>query len=192
MARIIRNQRYLSSSYPLFYLPNLPLDVLLVCPTPHLAAISHYINADSSASSYPSLGIDLQAFDESENDTAGTCQILLHFAHRIEHDFLILPCDFIPHPTLTLSSVLNKFRTESTYDGAITTALFFEQSKPDKATYSEEWGSGPAITSVVWDEKTGTLLHIDTPDQIDDDPEEMLLDMNLLRRCVLPLYRIQE
>ena len=93
MARIIRNQRYLSSSCPLFYLPNLPLDVLLVCPTPHLAAISHYINADSSASSYPSLRIDLQAFDESENDTAGTCQILRHFAHRIEHDFLILEDD---------------------------------------------------------------------------------------------------
>lgn len=163
---------------------NLPSDVLLICPAPHRASISHYINADSSASSFPSLRIDLQAFDETENDTVGTGQIIRHFANRIEQDFLLLPCDFIPHPTLTLSSVLNKFRTDSTYDGAIATTLFFEQSKPDKATSSEEWGSGPAITSVVWDDKTGTLLHVDTPDQVDDDPEEMVLDMNLLRRHV--------
>lgn len=161
---------------------DLPSDVLVICPAPHRASISHYINSDSSASSFPSLRIDLQAYDESENDTAGTCQILRHFANRIEQDFLLLPCDFIPHPTLTLSSVLNKFRTESTYDGAIATTLFFEQSKPDKANSLEEWGSGPTITSVVWDEKTGTLLHVDTLDQVDDDPEEMVLDMNLLRR----------
>ncbi|KAK7692711.1 hypothetical protein QCA50_004344 [Cerrena zonata] len=169
--------------YPLAWLEASGIrDVLVICPAPHRASISHYINSDSSASSFPSLRIDLQAYDESENDTAGTCQILRHFANRIEQDFLLLPCDFIPPPTLTLSSVLNKFRTESTYDGAIATTLFFEQSKPDKANSLEEWGSGPSTTSVVWDEKTRTLLHIDTLDQVDDDPEEMVLDMNLLRR----------
>ncbi|CAL1706994.1 unnamed protein product [Somion occarium] len=169
--------------YPLAWLEASGIrDVLLICPAPHRASVLHYINSDSSASSFPSLRIDLQAFDESENLTVGTCQLLRHFAHRIDQDFIIVPCDFIPPPSLPLSRVLNKFRTEATYDGAIATTLFFEQPKPDKTSTPEEWRSGPASTSVVWDEKSGTLLHVDTPDEIDDDPEEMALNMSLLRR----------
>ncbi|KAI0074151.1 UDP-3-O-glucosamine N-acyltransferase [Panus rudis PR-1116 ss-1] len=169
--------------YPLTWLEASGIrDVLLICPTLHRAALSNYINSDSSASSYPSLRIDLQPYDESENLSVGTCQILRHFSQRIQQDFLIMSCDYVPPPSLPLSTILNKFRTETTYDGALATALFFEQNRPDKSSSSEEWGAGPAAVPVVWEERTGTLLHVETPDDMDRNEEHLVLNMNLLQK----------
>ncbi|CCM00394.1 uncharacterized protein FIBRA_02424 [Fibroporia radiculosa] len=135
-----------------------------------------------ASSAFPTLRIDLQTYDESQGLSVGTCTILRHYAHRIQRDFVLLPCDFVPAPSFSLTQVLNKFRTESTYDGAIATACFFEGRRPDKSSSTDEWGALPTPIPIVWDERTGTLLHIETPDDIDRNGEEMELRMSLLTR----------
>ncbi|OCH88888.1 UDP-3-O-glucosamine N-acyltransferase [Obba rivulosa] len=156
-------------------------DVLLICPAAHRAPLSHYINSDSSAS-FPSLRIDLQPYEESQDLSVGTCAILRHFAARIQQDFVLLPCDFVPPPSLSLTQILNKFRTESTYDGAIATACFYESHKPEKPASSDEWGPLPTPVPIVWDERSGTLLYVDTPEDVDKNGEEIELRMSLLSK----------
>jgi len=175
------NQRCSKLWNPFRISSDAPPDVLFICPVPHRAAISHYLHSDSSGSSFPSLQIDLQAFDESQDLNIGTCKILSHFSQRIQQDFVILPCDFIPPPTLLLSELLNKFRTESTYDGSIATACFFEFDRSEKIG-SEEWASSPTPVPIVWDVKSGTLLYVDTPENVDKNGEEFELNMSLLSR----------
>ncbi|KAF9262184.1 UDP-3-O-glucosamine N-acyltransferase [Marasmius fiardii PR-910] len=154
-------------------------DVLLICPTTHKAVISHHIHSDLTAAS-SSLRIDVQTYDESMEMPGGTCALLRHFSSRITEDFAILPCDFIPPPSLPLSSILNKFRTESISDGSLATVCWFATSQQDKNTLVEEWGSPPTPFPIVWDESTGTLLHINNPDDIDRNSEELELRISLL------------
>ncbi|KAI0759830.1 UDP-3-O-glucosamine N-acyltransferase [Trametes elegans] len=166
--------------YPLGWLEQSGItDVLLICPTSHRSAMSNYIQSGVSAT-YPSLRIDLQTFEESQDMAPGTSTVLRHFASRIQSDFILLPCDFIPPPSLSLNLLLNKFRTESTYDGAIATACFYESGKPDKASVSEDWGPLPTNVPIVFDERSGTLLYVDTPDALDRNNEEFEFRMSLL------------
>ncbi|KAI0705024.1 UDP-3-O-glucosamine N-acyltransferase [Cerioporus squamosus] len=166
--------------YPLSWLEQSGVtDVLLICPTSHRSAMSNYIQSDIS-SLFPSLRIDLQTFEQSQDLAAGTCTLLRHFSSRIQSDFIILPCDFVPPPALTLIQVLNKFRTESTYDGSIATACFYEVGRPDKGTVTEEWGMLPSNSPIVFDERSGTLLYVDTPDDVDKNSEEFEFRMSLL------------
>lgn len=159
----------------------LHVDVLLICPTAHRAALSNYIQSDSSAS-FASLQIDLQTYEESQDLSVGTGTILRHFANRIKQDFVLLPCDFVPPASLSLTQVLNKFRTDSTYDGAIATTLFYEGRKPEKGSSTDEWGVVPTPTPIVWNAKSDTLLHIDTPDDADRNSEAIELRMSLLTK----------
>ena len=145
--------------------------------------MSNYIQSDIS-SSFPSLRIDLQPFEQSQDLAVGTCTLLRHFASRIQSDFIVLPCDFVPPPTLSLAHILNKFRTESTYDGAIATVCFYETGRSDKSTATEEWGVLPSNVPIVFDERSGTLLHVDTPDDVDKNNEEFELRMSLLSQSV--------
>jgi translation initiation factor eIF-2B subunit gamma len=154
-------------------------EVLLICPTAHKASISHYIH---SSSSFPSLRIDLQSFDETQDLSIGTTTVLRHFANRIKRDFVLLPCDLVPPPTLPLSVLLNKFRTETASDGAIATTCFIESPKPDKNGLVDEWGLPAQRVPIVYDEKTGTLLHMDTPDDVDRNADEIELRMSLLSK----------
>ncbi|KIJ61356.1 hypothetical protein HYDPIDRAFT_31440 [Hydnomerulius pinastri MD-312] len=156
-------------------------DVLLICPSSHRPSISHYIHSESSASS-SSLHIDIQTFDESQELSVGTCSILRHVSGRIKDDFVLLPCDFIPPPSLPLSRLLNKFRTETASDGAIVTACWFEAQKSEKSAAPDEWGSHSQSTPIVWDDSTGTLLYVDTLDSADRNAEELELRMSLLSR----------
>ncbi|ESK88318.1 translation initiation factor eif-2b subunit gamma-like [Moniliophthora roreri MCA 2997] len=154
-------------------------DVLLICPSGHKSPISHHIHSDiTSASS--SLRIDVQTYDESLEMPGGTCALLRHFTNRISEDFVVLPCDFIPPPTLPLTTIINKFRTESVSDGSIATTCWFAASQPDKNSIIEDWGSLPTPTPIVWDDATGTLLHIDSPDNMDQNSDEIELRMSLL------------
>ena len=148
--------------------------------------MSNYIQSDIS-SSFPTLRIDLQTYEETQDLAVGTCTLLRHFSSRIQSDFVILPCDFVPPPSLSLTQVLNKFRTETTYDGSIATACFYEASRTDKSTATEEWGILPSNVPVVFDERSGTLLHVDTPDDVDKNNEEFELRMSLLSQSVLVL-----
>ncbi|KAG8213855.1 UDP-3-O-glucosamine N-acyltransferase [Butyriboletus roseoflavus] len=156
-------------------------DVLLICPSSHRPSISHYIHSESPLSS-SSLQVDIQSFDETQELGVGTCSILRHFASRIQEDFVLLPCDFIPPPALPLSKLLNKFRSEATSDGAIATSCWFESPKSEKSTALDEWGSHSQSYPIVWDDYTGTLLYIDTLDNTDKNAEELELRMNLLSR----------
>jgi len=160
------------------------LDVLLICPSTHRAAISHYIHSDSSSASFSSLRIDLQSYDESQDLGIGTCTLLRHFSNRITCDFILVPCDFITSPTLPLTRLLNKFRVDSTSDGAIATACWFEGQNLnlDKDAIPDEWGSSHSAVPMVWDESTETLLHIGTPDDDDRNAEEIELRMALLSK----------
>lgn len=157
-------------------------DVILICPSSHRPAISHYIHSDSSSS--PSLRIDLQAYDESQDLSKGTCALLRHFSSRILDDFVLLPCDFVPPPSLPLTLLLNKFRTDSVADGCIATACWFEVQTPEKGTLVHEWGHVESPVPIVWEESTGTLLHVDTSDDVDNNAEDIELRMALLSQYV--------
>ncbi|KAG6862206.1 hypothetical protein C0995_002136 [Termitomyces sp. Mi166 len=138
------------------------------------------------AVSSSTLRIDLQTYDESQDTSAGTCTILRHFSNRITEDFVLVPCDFVPPPSLPLSALLNKFRTDAVSDGSIATTCWFADYKPEKGAFPDEWGPHPQPSPIVWDETTGTLLHINTPDDQDRNAEEIELRMALLSRSVDP------
>ncbi|KAI9509748.1 UDP-3-O-glucosamine N-acyltransferase [Russula earlei] len=157
-------------------------EVLLICPTAHRTSISHHIHSDTSSSSYPSLHVDVQTYDESPDEPVGTCFVLKHFSSRIQRDFVILPCDFIPPEDLPLSLLLNKYRVESNWDGAIITSCWLKAHGVDKSTVPEEWGQMRSSVPILWDKKSGTLLHIDTADDYDRNSDELEIRMSLLSR----------
>jgi translation initiation factor eIF-2B subunit gamma len=160
------------------------LDVLLICPAVQRGAVTHYIRSDASTAAFPSLRIDLQVNGDMQDLKMGTCAVLRNFAHKIKQDFIIVPCDFVPSPSLPLARVLDKFRTEVASDGSIATACFFEWIKPEKGGSTEEWNSLPTPMPIVWDESSGTLLQIDTPDDVDRDEAQLELSMGLLSRYI--------
>ena len=168
------------------------LEVLLICPTAHRSSISHHIHSDTSSSSYPSLHVDVQTYDESPDEPVGTCAVLKHFSSRIQRDFVVLPCDFIPPEDLSLSSLLNKYRVESNLDGAIVTSCWLNAHGTDKGAVPEEWGRVGSSVSIIWDKKSGTLLHIDTPDDLDRNSNELEIRMSLLSRFVFLWARDDE
>jgi len=153
-------------------------DVLLICPSSHRPAISHYIHSHPSSASFSSVHIDLQTFDESQELSVGTCSVLRHFANRIKHDFILLPCDFLPSPSLPLSKLLNKFRADTMIDCPIVTTCWYEY-KSDKQSTPDEWGSPARPPPIVWDPLSGSLLYIDSPDE---NSNELELRMTLLSR----------
>ncbi|KAF8993727.1 UDP-3-O-glucosamine N-acyltransferase [Cyathus striatus] len=154
-------------------------DVLLICPSIHRPSIYHHIHSDVSSSS---LRIDLQTYDESQDSSVGTCTLLRHFSSRITEDFVLVSCDFMPPPSLPLTVLLNKFRTDAVSCGAIATTCWYGLQKPEKGTFPEEWGPLPLSVPIVWEEATGTLLYVDTPDDVDRNSEELELRMSLLSR----------
>ena len=153
------------------------LDVLLICPQSHRAAISHHIHS----SSFPSLSVDLQTYDDAVQANAGTAGILKHFAHRIPKDFVLLPCDLIPPPNIPLRTLLNRYRTSTVADGSLAVSFWFRQPPPDPK--AERWDqSTSTTTTIVCDEGSSTLLHVDTSNDRDRNPDEMDLRMGLLSR----------
>jgi len=153
------------------------LDVLLICPTRHRSSIYHHIHSDISSSS---LRIDLQTFDDSE--ISGTSALLRQFSARITGDFVIVPVDFIPPPTLPLSILLDKFRVEASSKACLAISCWYPTRPPDKGSLIEEWGPPVGRFTIVWDAPTGTLLQIDTPDDQDKNPDSIELRMSMLSR----------
>jgi translation initiation factor eIF-2B subunit gamma len=96
---------------------------------------------------------------------------------------VLLPCDFIPPPSLSLTPLLNKFRTDVVTDGSIATACWFEVQQPDKGTLIDEWGHLASPIPIVWEDSTGTLLHVDSQ-EVDNHAEDVELRMALLTQQV--------
>lgn len=157
---------------------------MLICPAIHRPAIYHHIHSDASVLPSP-LRIDLQTYDESPDTSVGTCTLLRHFSSRIPEDFVLVPCDFIPPLTLPLSILLNKFRADAISDGSIATTCWIASHTPEKGAFPDEWGPLPRPMPIIWDQQTGTLLHVDTPDDQDRNAEELELRMALLNRLVV-------
>ncbi|TFL06206.1 UDP-3-O-glucosamine N-acyltransferase [Pterulicium gracile] len=153
-------------------------DVLIICPSTHRAAISHYIDSEISSSS--SLRINIQTHDEDEETGVGTCAPFRAHAHRITEDFIVLPCDFVPPPSLPLSKLLNKFRTDTVTDGAIATSCWFECKSSEKGSYPEEWDTPSSPVPIVWHKPSQSLLHVDSSDEINRNSDELELRMSLL------------
>jgi translation initiation factor eIF-2B subunit gamma len=91
----------------------------------------------------------------------------------LQNDFVILPCDFIPPPSLPLSVLLNRYRAET--ERMVISTLFYEVDHgPDKPS-SDDSVIPPLI---AYDTTTGTLLHVDYSDDTEED--ELELHMRLL------------
>lgn len=147
--------------------------VLIICPTIHRQTLSHHLHSNLSPA-LSSLHIELQTYDETPENPVGTCVLLRHVAKSIgSEDVVVLPCDFIPPPSLDLSTLLNRFRV----DGSLATSTWFAPA--EKEGEGDE-GKSP----IVWDEKMGRLLHVDSLDDQDRNSEEVQLRMSILAKCV--------
>ncbi|TFK75261.1 UDP-3-O-glucosamine N-acyltransferase [Pluteus cervinus] len=154
-------------------------DVLLICPASHRAAIYHHIHSDTSSSA-SGLHIDLQTLDETPDATVGTCAMLRHFSNRISKPFVVLPCDFVPPTTVSLSVLLDKFRSTSTSSGSIATAFWVPVQIPD-GPVPEEWGPSSPPHWSLW-HQGGTLVQTEVPDDIDRNPQNLEISLSLLNR----------
>jgi translation initiation factor eIF-2B subunit gamma len=93
---------------------------------------------------------------------------------------VIVPCDFIPPQSLPLTVLLNKFRVDTLSEGSIATTCWYAPHEPEKGAFLEDWGPVPSATPIIWDPTTGTLLHIDTTEDLDRNAESIELRMSLL------------
>lgn len=123
-------------------------DVLIVMPHSHKSDISHIIwHSDENYPSLSSLSMTIETIDDSEAMSLGTADILRRFSHlflvsllRDVHlhdsefifktDMIVLACDFIPPPSLSLTSILNDYRVE--LNQPLVTVLLYERSETGK------------------------------------------------------------
>jgi len=69
---------------------------------------------------------------------------------------------------------------ESASDGSVLTSTWYEvPQQPDKHA-GDEWGPRTPPTSVIWDEKSGSLLQVEIPDSSIRNDDEIELKMSLL------------
>lgn len=90
----------------------------------------------------------------------------------MQHDFIILPCDFIPPPGLSLSTVLNRYRLDSEM---MISTLFYEVSKDGDGIFADEAIAPPLV---AYDTESGTLLGVDY--NLESEGDELELHMRLL------------
>ncbi|QRV79833.1 translation initiation factor eIF-2B gamma subunit [Ceratobasidium sp. AG-Ba] len=139
-------------------------DVLVVCPSAHKQDISHHLHR----SEYSNMTLDLVGVDQDDLALTGTAQVLREIEEHIKLDVIVLPCDFIPPPSLSLTTLLNAFRED--VDEPIAAVLLYERTIP-----ADGKDKGPKLT-VGLDEATKTLLYVDGDD---DDEDELEVHMGL-------------
>ncbi|KAG8741172.1 hypothetical protein FRC10_003217 [Ceratobasidium sp. 414] len=146
--------------------------VLVVCLSDHKPEISHHLHR----SEYSNMQLDLVSVDEDDLAQTGTAQVLREIEALIKAciqflDVIVLPCDFIPPPSLSLTTLLNAFRED--VDEPIAAVLLYERSVPpdgkDKGIESMVC-PGPKLT-VGLDEATRTLIYVDGDDDGEDELE---------------------
>ena len=69
---------------------------------------------------------------------------------------------------------------ESASDGSILTSTWCEAPPQTDKHAGDEWGPRTPPTSIVWDEKSGSLLQVEVPDSSNRNDDEIELKMSLL------------
>lgn len=101
------------------------------------------------------------------------------FLRLLQTDFVLLPCDFLPPPSLSLQSLLNAHRTRpnSTF-----TSLFYERSDlgkdgPERILVGYEKKGGKSSKEGKLED--GTLLYVKELESTEDDVE---LRLSMMRK----------
>ncbi|CAE6491290.1 unnamed protein product [Rhizoctonia solani] len=139
-------------------------DVLVVCPSLLKQEISHHLHR----AEYSNMRLELKSVDEDDISIAGTAEVLRAIEGMIKAYVIILPCDFIPPPSLSLTSLLNAFRED--VNEPVAAALLYERQIP-----ADGKDKGPKLVVGI-DETTNTLLYIDGDN---DDDEDLEIHMGL-------------
>jgi hypothetical protein len=92
--------------------------------------------SSKSANGVSSANVDVSSDEEDEDEayiavggaaeTAGTARILRRWRDWIRSDFVVLPCDITPPPSLPLTKLLNRHRNQS---GSLVTSLWYEKTE---------------------------------------------------------------
>ncbi|KAL5631137.1 hypothetical protein ACGC1H_006840 [Rhizoctonia solani] len=152
-------------SYVLHWVENCGIsDVLVVCPSVLKQEISHHLHR----AEYSNMRLELKSVDEDDISISGTAEVLRAIEPMIKLDLVVLPCDFMPSPSLSLTTLLNAFRED--VDEPVAAALLYERQIP-----ADGKDKGPKLV-VGTDEATNTLLYIDGDN---DDDEELEIHMGL-------------
>ncbi|KAG8733352.1 hypothetical protein FRC11_006956 [Ceratobasidium sp. 423] len=139
-------------------------DVLVVCPSVLKQEISHHLHR----AEYSNMRLELKSVDEDDISIAGTAEVLRAIEGMIKAYVIVLPCDFMPPPSLSLTALLNAFRED--VNEPVAAALLHERQLP-----TDGKDKGPKLV-VGMDETTNTLLYIDGDN---DDEEDLEIHMGL-------------
>ncbi|CAE6352747.1 unnamed protein product [Rhizoctonia solani] len=129
-------------------------DVLVVCPSVLKQEISHHLHR----AEYSNMRLELKSVDEDDISISGTAEL----------DVIVLPCDFMPPPGLSLTALLNAFRED--VNEPVAAALLYERQMPGDGK-----DKGPKLVVGI-DETTNTLLYVDGDN---DDDEDLEIHMGL-------------
>lgn len=121
-------------------------EVVIVCPFSHRPLISHFVHSESHGS-FPSLNVKIETLEDDES--MGTADVLREFADSfqvcasylvtsqvqilalndptLKADLIVLPCDFIPPPELSLSTLLDAYRMDT--EEPMLAALLYERGE---------------------------------------------------------------
>ncbi|CAE6479701.1 unnamed protein product [Rhizoctonia solani] len=134
-------------------------DVLVICPSVLKQEISHHLHR----AEYSNMRLELKSVDEDDISVTGTAEVLRAIEPMIKAYVIVLPCDFMPPPGLSLTALLNAFRED--VNEPVAAALLYERQIP-----ADGKDKGPKLV-VGTDEATNTLLYIDGDDEDDEDLE---------------------
>lgn len=81
--------------------------------------------------------------------------------------------------------MLNVFRAGSLSDGLIALSFWFSSVPPEKGSIPDEWGISVASRPIIFDPKTSTLLHVESPDDADLHEDEVEVRLSLLSKSVI-------
>lgn len=162
----------------------------LIPSDPAVAASNGGPTRDDSCTSSSSESEDSDAFLPLSPDSVGTARILRRWRDWIRSDFVVLPCDISPPPSLPLVKLLNRHRNQT---GSLVTSLWYEKSEVElRDADGESWTvcarginvdrwsfTAPESVLVGYDKKSQELLMVQPLEELEDDLE---LRISLLNR----------
>ncbi|KAI5451693.1 Translation initiation factor eIF-2B subunit gamma [Naganishia albida] len=144
----------------------------LIPSDPAVAASNGGPTRDDSCTSSSSESEDSDAFLPLSPESVGTARILRRWRDWIRSDFVVLPCDISPPPSLPLVKLLNRHRNQT---GSLVTSLWYEKSEVELRD-----SDAPESVLVGYDKKSQELLMVQPLEELEDDLE---LRISLLNRA---------